>query len=67
MAIQYRFSMFGVSMSQNIKGVKEYNSPLAFISIWSYRVQESKFNYYEETNKNCTGHVRVLKISGCEK
>jgi hypothetical protein len=64
MAIGYRFSTFGISMSQNIKGIKGYNSPSAFISIWSYRVQESKFNNYKEPNKNCTCHA--LKTSGCD-
>jgi len=62
MAIQYRFSMFGISMNQNIKGVRGYNSPSGFISIWNYRVQGSKFNHHEEPNKNCTCHV--LKTSG---
>jgi len=53
MAIQYRFSVSGISMNQNIKGVKGYNfpspskSPSEFISIWNYRVKESKFNQHE--------------------
>jgi len=64
LAIQCRFSMFGISMNQNIKGVKGYNSSSGFISIWSYRVQKSKFYHHEEPNKNCTCHV--LKISGLD-